>query len=382
MRAFLRREWRRIREHQSAPWLLFWLPIIGTVLLLWIFSARTPHDLPVALVDQDNSALSREIGRLLDAASSTRVAAHVGSVEEAKDLLLRGEVYAALVLPPDLFKRMKRGDPASIQVFINQQLMTAAGKISVDVQSVLGTLSARYSLIEQAQMGGRVVSIQPIRAELHPLFNPGIDYGPFLALLLISATLHVFIFISATQFLGSELLEKSVPAWLAAGRGGWLSALLRKIVPYTGWWLLFGGLLLFGTYRWLGMGVPEHFAVMLAGLLLLVLVYQGLALLLVMTTANYRVSVSLASLIASPAVAFCGVTFPLEALPLGPRIWGEMLPLTHFVHLQVEQALGAVPEAASAHRLLTLAVMTLAFWAIGLWRARRVLTTPDYWGRE
>ncbi|UVE19612.1 ABC transporter permease [Pseudomonas sp. LS44] len=382
MGRFLHREWQRIRDHQSAAWLLFGLPLIGTVLLLWIFSARTPHDLPIAVVDFDNSVLSREVTRLLDATSSTRVAAFPDSVGAAQDLLLRGEVYAVMALPHDLFKRMKRGDPVPIQVFVNQQLMTAAGRISVDVQSVLGELSARNSLIQQAQMGGKVVSILPVRAELHPLFNPGIDYGPFLALLLISATLHVFIFISATQFLGTELLEKSVPAWLAAAQGGWFLALLRKFGLYTGWWMLFGSLLLFGTYRWLGMGMPEHLGVMLFGLLLLVLVYQGLALLLVMTTANYRVAVSLASLIASPAVAFCGVTFPLEALPLGPRIWGEMLPLTHFVHLQIEQTLGSIPEAVSAQRLLTLALMTAFFWGIGLWRARLVLQTPSYWGRE
>ncbi|MCY1349744.1 ABC-2 family transporter protein [compost metagenome] len=381
MGAFLRREWRRIQAQPSAIWLLLLLPLIGTLLLLWIFSARVPHDLPVALVDGDNSALSREIGRLLDAASSVRVAHRPASVEAAHDLMLRGEVYAAVVLPEDLFRRLERGDPATIQVFINQQLLTAAGKIAVDVQTVLGTLSARYSLVRQAQTGVGVVSVLPVRVELHPLFNPGLDFGPFLALLLITATLHVFIFISATQFLGTELLEKSVPHWLALG-GDWLSAVLRKVLPYTCWWLLFGGLLLFGTYRWLGMGLPEHLAIMLAGLLLLVLVYQGLGLMLVMTTANYRVAASIASLIASPAVAFSGITFPLEALPLGPRIWAETLPLTHFLHLQVEQVVGVMPEAASARRLLILAAMAAAFWAIGLWRARLVLNMPSYWGRE
>ncbi|MBM7061962.1 ABC transporter permease [Pseudomonas sp. UL073] len=381
MNALLRRELQRIRAQRSAIWLLFLLPLIGTLLLLWIFSARTPHDLPVAVVDADNSALSREISRLLDASASIRVAFRPSSEAEAHDLMLRGEIYAAVVLPRELFKRLQRGDPAAIQVFLNQQLMTAAGKIAVDVQTVVGTLSARQSLIRQVQSGVGVVSIQPLRAELHPLFNPGLDFAPFLALLLITATLHVFVFISTAQFLGTELLEQSVPQWTALS-GSWLAAVLKKTLPYTAWWLLFGGLLLFGSYRWLGMGLPEHFALMLAGLLLLVVVYQGLALLLVMTTANYRVAVSIASLIASPAVAFSGITFPLEALPLGPRIWAEVLPLTHFLHLQVEQAVGSIPAAASAPRLLTLAAMALAFWAIGLWRARLVLRTPSYWGRE
>ena len=75
----------------------------------------------VALVDQDNSALSREIGRLLDAASSTRVAAHVGSVEEAKDLLLRGasgfvRPWIAAVAVSIVFGLVHRG--AEVWIFL------------------------------------------------------------------------------------------------------------------------------------------------------------------------------------------------------------------------------------------------------------------------
>ena len=57
-----------------------------------------------------------------------------------------------------------------------------------------------------------------------------------------------------------------------------------------------------------------------------VLAAQAFGLLIIALTANLRKAVSLGALIFGPAAAFSGVTFPLAAMPVGPRIWAETLP--------------------------------------------------------
>ena len=121
--------------------------------------------------------------------------------------------------------------------------------------------------------------------------------------------------------------------------------------------------------------------VLLGALALMVLAYEGLGLLVVGLSANYRLSSSVAAFVTAPALAFAGLTFPLGSMPAPAETWGQALPLTAFVRVQLEQAGRGAPASESIPELMLLAGVALTSMSIALpllrWRAR----DPSCWRR-
>ena len=82
-----------------------------------------------------------------------------------------------------------------------------------------------------------------------------------------------------------------------------------------------------------------------------------------------------------PVAAFSGVTFPLSAMPLGPRIWAHTLPLTHGLALVRAGVTVGAPEAAGSP-LLALGLTIAVAVGVVLPRLPALLRDPSYWSRE
>jgi ABC-2 type transport system permease protein len=130
-------------------------------------------------------------------------------------------------------------------------------------------------------------------------------------------------------------------------------------------------------------GVPMRGSppLLLLGTALFVLAYQAVGILLVALFANLRFATSVAAFLASPAFAYAGITFPTMGMPAFARLWGNLLPLTHYLRLLVDQSMKGAPASVSWPSLAAL----LAFATVPLllaWpRLRRVASDRSFWGR-
>lgn len=377
LRVTVQREFSRLRADRLTHWLMLWLPLIGCVLLVWMFEKRSVTDLPVVLVDHDNSAQSRGLARAIDTTPAVRITEQLTNLQQAGSRIRSGHAYAVVEIPENFARELLRGEQPAIVLSVNGQALTAANSIARDVQTVVLTTAATFSAGLRMQQGApkyaAAAATQTIRAELHPLFNPGIDYAAYLAIALVTATLHSFVLIHAVMSVGTERRDRTVAQWAAAAHGSVLISLLGKLLPSLLWWIAFGLAVMFGTYAVLGLPAPGSTLALSGGFALLVTAYVGMGATMALWFSQLRIAASAASLIAAPAVAFSGLTFPLAAMPLGARLAGEVLPLTHFLHLQVAQLSMQVPAAFSRPQLLWLAGFTTIFAALALTGMHRCL---------
>lgn len=366
----MQREFARFRHDRLTHWLMVWLPLIGCFLLVWIFAKRSVADLPVALVDHDNSAPSRALLRAIDAAPAVHVKQQSASMRDAASAVRAGRAYAVIEIPAHFERELLRGKQPVVLLYVNAQALTAANSIARDVQTVVLTTSATFSAGLRMQQGvpelAAAAATQAIRAEVHALFNPGIDYAAYLAIAFVAATLHSFVLIHTVMSTGTERRDRTVGAWSEASGGSAVVALAGKLLPLILWWVAFGFAVLSATYAALGMSPQGSWLALAGGFILLVTAYVGLGACMALWLPELRIAASAASLIAAPAVAFSGLTFPLAAMPLGARLAGEMLPLTHFLHLQVAQVVMGTPVSLSWARLLWLAGFTTLFGVFAL----------------
>ncbi|APA69135.1 ABC transporter permease [Janthinobacterium sp. 1_2014MBL_MicDiv] len=383
--AALAREWARLRGDFWDLGMLSWIPVVLCGMLWLIFSAGIARDLPIVVIDNDNSALSRQLTRWLDASPGMSVAAKVASSDDALHHIRERTAFGYLVIPGDFEKQLLGGRQATVQWLYNAQFSSHAGALLRDVRTVSTTLSAGIEMTARSKKGMSTVQaaaqFEPVRTTLNSLYNDNISYEAFLTLALMPAMLQIFIVVAVVTSIGRELRDGTVPQWLASANGSWLRAvgakLLFPLLAYVALALLY--LLFFSLAR--GWAVAGSLPALLLSMLLLVLAYCGLATLLIGATLSLRLALSGAAFITAPAFAFAGQAFPLLSMPPLARAWAEALPLTHYLQLQTKYWLAGAPWRYGVQEMLILAGIAIGCGAVGLLLLARRANGPDAWGR-
>ena len=382
----LRREGARLA---ARPWdlaLITWAPLLACALIWWIFSAGLPERLAIGVLDQDQSALSRQVTRWLDAAPGLHVIERYADEVQMQRALTNGRVHAALQLPRGLAERVKHGQAASVALLHNAQLGTHSGLIQRDVRAVIGTVSAGIEITTRHKRGEPLAQarahMEPIRSALVSLFNPAGNYEQFLTLALIPALLHIMAMAAGAWAVGCELRDRSLGGWLgpAPGARATLAALLGKLLPAAlglgtvgGAWLAW----LAGARGWSPAGS-------LAWTLLAFAVFIALSIALgaffAALTRSLRMALSATGFITAPAFAFGGVGFPLLAMPAPARAWALALPYTHYARVQAAQLQIGAPLADSLAAPLAMALAGALLLGASAALLARAARQPATWG--
>ncbi|MBW3511484.1 ABC transporter permease [Janthinobacterium sp. NKUCC06_STL] len=381
----LAREWRRLRGDFWDFGMLSWIPVVLCGMLWLVFSAGIARDLPIVVIDHDNSTLSRQLTRWLDASPGIKVAAKVASSDAALHRLRERTAFGYLLIPDDFEQKLLGGRQATVQWLYNAQFSSHAGALLRDVRTVSTTLSAGIEMTARAKKGMSGVQaaaqFEPIRTTLNSLYNENTSYEAFLTLALMPAMLQIFIVVAVVTSIGRELRDGTVPQWLASAKGSWLRAigakLLFPLLAYVALALLY--LLFFSLAR--GWAVAGSLPALLLSMLLLVLAYCGMATLLIGATLSLRLALSGAAFITAPAFAFAGQAFPLMAMPAPARAWAQALPLTHYLQLQTKYWLAGAPWRYGVQEMLILAGFAIGCGAVGVFLLARRANAPAAWGR-
>lgn len=387
--ASLRREWARLR---ASPWdmaMVSWVPLLALALMCWIFSAGQPYRLPIAVWNEDHSAISRQLVRMLEATPGLEVRQTVLNRGEAADALQRMDVYGVVHIPPDLETHVKQGRGGAVTLLHNAQLATASSLLQRDLKQVVGTLSAGVEMQAAAKRGSphQVLQVQmePIKTQLLALFNVSTNYEQFLAATLVPALIHILAMTAGAWAVGRELRDRTLGQWLS------------PTGEYTGFFdvaaVLVGKLLLPAVFLWgcgmaallylaqlRGWAVAGSMAWIAVGLAALVVLSLAAGAALAAITLSLRTALSGAGLLSAPAFAFSGVGFPLLAMTDSARGWALSMPYTHYARLQLEQWQMGAPVAQSLPVVCGLLLATLVLLAVSSMGLLRGLKRPEKWG--
>lgn len=361
------------------------LPLASFALLYATFRSGVPRDLPLAVLDADRSALSRAVVRAVDASPTIRTGPFVGNPRQGLDTLLRGQAYGLLVLPEGLERDVKRAAAPEVVLYYNAQWLLPGSLISRDLRKVVATISAGIN-IRSNRLKGKpfpqaLALAEPVAIESRALFNPNLNYLYFLLSALLPALLQIFVLLGTVHTVGLELKRGTAPEWIEASGSSPLKAAAGKLLPYTIHFSALGLLILSFLFRGIEMPARGSLALIAVSTPLFVLSYQALGLLFAVWTANLRMATSLASFYSGAAFAFSGVTFPTIAMPLAARLWGEVLPLTHYLRLLAEQTLRGAAPSASFAEICALAAFPVLATIFSLGRLRKVAEASRFWGR-
>ena len=121
-----RRELRRLTTQPIYLFCMVGAPLICFIFFLSLMGKGLPTDLPLAVVDEDNSATSRSLIRQLDAFEQSRVALLTASFEEARQAMQRGEVYGIIRVPARFSVEATTGKQPTLSFYTNGSYLIAA----------------------------------------------------------------------------------------------------------------------------------------------------------------------------------------------------------------------------------------------------------------
>jgi ABC-2 type transport system permease protein len=375
--ASLRREVAHLR---ASPWdaaLVGWMPLLLCALVAWQLAAGVARDLPVVLVDGDGSAIARDLAIRIDGAPGLRLAARVRDMAAAERLLRAGGARAAVLVPADTARRALAG-PAPVILYVDASHAAASATIQREAAAVIDAANARAAtaLIAPVALPGSVRP-PPVRAISAIAWNAPASQELQLVSLLHPALLHLLLMLALVSALGRELRDGTAGSWAPDS-----AALAGKMAPYLalfGLWGLAGVLWLAGVRGW---HVAGSAALLLAGWAAMLLAYAAAALLLVGATRTMSQALSLTGIYAGASFAFAGAIFPLDQASGFARVWGNILPFTHFARLLARTWIADAPLAAAAAPLLPMLALALVMGVPGALLYLRAAGDPASWGRR
>ena len=177
--------WREemIQAFKDEGVLIFFIivPLVYPLLYSWIYNNEVVHEVPVVVVDDSHSNLSRQLARRLDASADVKVLCYAADMDEAKSLVSRQLAKGVYYIPSDFATRLNRMEQATLSVYADMSLMLtykAIYQTAVNVTQYMGAevqnkLSGKYTVREE-QIQARPLDFQDV-----PMFNPQGGYGTF-----------------------------------------------------------------------------------------------------------------------------------------------------------------------------------------------------------
>ena len=130
-----RRELKLFSKRPMMLTLLFVAPIILLVFFTSLMSEGLPKDLPIGVIDEDNTQVTRTVVRTLDAMEQTGITQYYASVSEARDAMQRGEIYAFLHIPSGTTEQALGQRQPKIAFYTNQSYLVAGSLLMRDLRT-------------------------------------------------------------------------------------------------------------------------------------------------------------------------------------------------------------------------------------------------------
>ncbi|WP_191117368.1 ABC transporter permease [Vibrio campbellii] len=323
---------------------LTWVPILLAVTMWGVFSAGIARDLPIGVVDLQHSQLSRKMIQSLDASSTLSVDYNYTSATEAKNAMIEGDIYAYAVIPPQFDQDILLHRQPQLSVFFNSQYILVAKLINSAVAQSQGYFDAQLEAMGNLAKGNTTTlaaigQAVPISTQITALFNRNTNYAQFLVTAIVPAIWQICVVVSTILILAAHFRiygnGNNSFAFLGDRPFTRLSKILCQYIPL---FMAQGALFLIWFYVLLDWPMEGSYLVMLLAQFVTTIACVIMGALFFFLSMDPARAMSFAGAFTAPSFAFMGITFPVSDMNALAHAWRGLLPITHYIEVQVDQA--------------------------------------------
>lgn len=230
------KEIRNILKDQGVLIFLILVPIAYPLLYAFIYTQEVVRDVPIAVVDDSMTSMSRNFIRMVDGTSEVKIQSYCTDMEEAKELIKKGNVYGIIYMPEDFTDNLTSGKQSVVNIYSDmsgllyyKSLLIATTNVSLETNKKIKIQRMGNSTDRQDEVG-----TTPIEYKSISMFNPQDGFASFLIpavlVLIIQQTLLLGIGMSAGT--ARESKGMNYPDFIGKNSSGTLYVILGKSLVY------------------------------------------------------------------------------------------------------------------------------------------------------
>lgn len=362
--AMLVKEFIQLRRDRVSFAMIVMLPVMQLLLFGYAINT-TPHNLPSAVLLQEESDLARSVLKALENTAYFRFLYEVHDVEEFDNLLKSGKVLFGVEIPRGFERAVRRGDRPAL-------LVAADATDPIAASAAIGSLGmvVQTALKHDLYIGDPPEMPFEIRA--HARYNPAaassLNIVPGLVGTILTMTMLIFTALSVTREVERGTMESLLSMPIKP-----VEVMFGKIIPYV----LVGFLqafLIIGIGIFL-FGVPILGNLFLLALLSTLFITTNLSIGYTISTVvqNQLQAMQMSLMFFLPSILLSGFMFPFAGMPAWAQYVGECLPLTHYLRIVRAIMLKGATMQNLRFDALALAALMLLAMTIAVTRFRRTL---------
>ena len=362
------RELLILRQNHIYRFCMVLFPILVMFFFTSMLDDGLPTDMPVGIVDLDNTSTSRSLERRLVSFQMSKVVAHYSSVAEARHAIQRNEIYGFLYIPKGTTEKLLAQRQPKISYYYTYTTLVAGSMLMKDMKTIstLGSAGLGQATMRAKGLTDKQIQtiLQPITIDLHQIANPWSSYNVYLTTVMVPGIIMLFIFLISTYSLGTELKFATSKKWLEMADNNIMVALLGKFLPQTIIWLaiVFG----YQLYVFFHLGFPHQgspFMLVLLGLMQ-VLASQGFGIFAFGLMPSLRMSMSVSSLWAVVSISMAGSAFPVMGMDGALQSLSWLFPLRHYWMIYQACVFNGFPLIESWFHFAALLAFMLLPWMV------------------
>ncbi|MBO5848405.1 MAG: ABC transporter permease [Bacteroidales bacterium] len=310
-------------------------PLFALLFMTTIFGDGMINELPVAIVDEDNSNMSRNITRLCSAVPEIRVTQVLSNTAEARDALLSKDIYGYLIIPDNFESDVKANKNTTLTLCYHYAFLSVGSEVLQGFLNVLRTI-----VIEPLQQSTDFLGVDnetlesivsPISISAHPLYNPSLNYTSYLTFPYYWVLFQILILLNIAYSFGNEFNSGNIRDCIAKANGKFINVVLGKMFPYI---ITFSIIAIFANvmmFDVLDFNLSTNIFSIIVICILFIIATCSISLFIFSIYPNLPIIISFISMFGSLGATFAGVTFPVNAMyPFFEKL-SYFFPIRHFV---------------------------------------------------
>ncbi|MBD3292985.1 MAG: ABC transporter permease subunit [Armatimonadia bacterium] len=336
LRSVIRKEFRQMRRDPVLIRLLIIAPIFQ--LIMFGYAATTDvQDVPVVVADQSNSRESREVTSAIRASGYFDLVGHVRDYRDLKDEFDAGHAQLALHIPPDFARDLRRGESASLMLYIDGTDAVTANTAASYMVRMLGEFGEEI-VVQRMKRRGTVAQASGLRSPPQVEMVPRVWYNPDLrsANYMVPGVFGLIIMVITTSWTAQSIVrerEIGTLEQLLVTPVQPLELLIGKSTPYGGAALIAATEIMLLAVYWFGVPLRGSVPLLFGLAMVFIVTNLGLGLLISTISRTQQQAILATFFVLMPAVLLSGFMFPVENMPWIIQQASLLIPYRYFLEI-------------------------------------------------
>ena len=341
MLKILNLEIKHIIEDKFLLFMYFIIPLFVGFFVYSTISKALIVDIPIGIVDLDNSSESRNLIFDINSSSVLKIAKQYGSIKEAKNDIASKNIYALVVIPNHFEANIKKHIAPEVAIYYNTQLVFIGKNIQSALTLVFKNKDAKLNFTRNIADSknttlalGKSIEFMP---KIISLYNPHSNFSQFLLTAILPCSWQLFIILCMIALIAHDerdvgFIKNKINRLDSIHKHLAVKFLINTIIFFV-WWLIMNNVFYALDY-------PNNgsFYILVLNAIITILAYNSIGLFIYALIRSHIRSISIAAFYSAPSLAFLGITYPLNSMDLFPTFWSSILPIMRYMQVYIEQA--------------------------------------------